>query len=603
VDAYPRYASAFGADRLATLFSGPSLAPTPASEAVPASLYDAALPQLSARREILSRFLALAGPISVADVLERYDFDAAWIESLLEHWQRHGTLVRGTFGRSGETRWVPRRLLEQARRRELAQARKQIAAVTIPDFARFLQRWQHLAPDTQLSGHEGTASVLSQLYGLARPAEAWERDYLPSRLAPYDPAALGALAASGRLAWAADPPVDGRSEGPLPPPTVGRIRFFERGTGRLWMAPPVPDARLSDTARDVLGVLRSQGASFTADLAAATASGPQRLRDALYELVAAGLVTNDTIDALRDVLRWRPVFPVKRREDPDPTRWLPADFTPSPNRPVVQRRVNPRRMARWQRPDRPGAAQWGGRWSLVHTPGVLGADDDIVERAEDVARQWLARYGVVSRELWRRERPSVSWREIYHALKRLEFRGDVRRGYFVAGLAGAQFALPEAVELLRAPPPETLGGGASEPVAFVSSDPANVYALPLTGDAEADPLSRPRGTGAMLVTINGVVIVSAEGRGKRLRVREGASAAQARDAVAVLLDKLVTRDRLGRRHEIIVETIDGESASASSCAGAGRCRFQVPGPKLALLSSGTLTQRSYRRRAIGHFAD
>jgi ATP-dependent Lhr-like helicase len=379
------------------------------------------------------------------------------------------------------------------------------------------------------------------------------------------------LAASGRLVWAAEPAAERGGadiQTALPAPAVGRIRFFERGTGRLWLGPPVPDERLSETARDVLGVLRSQGASFTADLAAATAAGPQRLRDALYELVAAGLVTNDTIDALRDVLRWRPVFPVKRREDPDPTRWLPADFTPSPNRPVVQRRVNPRRMARWKRPDRPGGAQWGGRWSLVHTPGVLGVDDDHLERAEDVARQWLTRYGVVSRELWRRERPAVSWRDIYHALKRLEFRGDVRRGYFVAGLAGAQFALPEAVELLRAPAPQALGGDAAKPVAFVTSDPANVFALPLTGDTEADPLSRPRGPGALLVTFNGAVVLSAEGRGKRLRIREDAGATEVGAALAALLERLALRDGLGRRREIIVETIDGEPASASPHARA-----------------------------------
>jgi ATP-dependent Lhr-like helicase len=198
----------------------------------------------------------------------------------------------------------------------------------------------------------------------------------------------------------------------------------------------------------------------------------------------------------------------------------------------------------------------------------MGTEDDVAEQAEDVARQWLTRYGVVSRELWRRERPSMSWREIYHALKRLEFRGDVRRGYFVAGLAGAQFALPEAVELLRTPAPEALGGEAPKPVAFATSDPANVYALPLTGEAEADPLARPRGAGATLVTISGEVIISAEGRGRRLRVREGATAPQVRDAVAVLLDKLTMRDQRGRRREILVETVDGEPASASPHAPA-----------------------------------
>ena len=212
-----------------------------------------------------------------------------------------------------------------------------------------------------------------------------------------------------------------------PASAVGKVRFFERGTGRLWLSAP-DDAFLGETALKVLDELRRLGASFTADLAAATSLGPQRLRDALRELVAAGLVTNDTIDALRDVIRHRPVFPARRATDPDPTRWLPEGFTPSPNRYVVQRRPNVRRLARWKRPDKPGAAAWGGRWSLVHTPGALGMESaDEPELAEGVARQWLARYGVLSRDWWRRERPPVSWRAIYQELKRLEFRGDVQR--------------------------------------------------------------------------------------------------------------------------------------------------------------------------------
>ncbi|MEO8562939.1 MAG: DEAD/DEAH box helicase, partial [bacterium] len=565
VDAYPRYRAAFGDGALAVVRSGERLAELPAADVVPEALHDAVLTERAARREVLSRFVALAGPLSVDDVRARYDFSEQWIQRRLEEWERNGVLVRGVFGGDrATTRWCSRRLLEQARRRELAQARKQIEAVPLDTFARFEQRWQHLASGSRLSGTEGVAAVLGQLYGVARPGEGWERDYLPSRIDDYDATSLGRLAASGALVWAAEPRVD--EVGVAPSHAMGRIRFFERGTGHLWLREPIADSLLGDTARYVRDTLRAQGASFTSDLAAATGIGASAVRDALRELVASGLVTNDTVEALRDVLRWRPRFPIKRPNEPDPTRWLPVGFTPSVGRPVVQRRINPRRIAKWKRPEHEDTSSWGGRWSLVHTIGTMGPERDEQDIAERIARQWLARYGIVSRDWWRRERPAVGWREIYHELKRLEFRGEVQRGYFVAGLAGAQFALPDAVELLRAP----MAGGADDVVVMSATDPANVYTLPLASGTAADPLARPRGAGAVLVTRAGRIVLTAEGRGTRLRVREDASSDDVREAAHGLALRLTQRQGTARRRDVIVETIDGERAAGSRWATALR---------------------------------
>ena len=155
-----------------------------------------------------------------------------------------------------------------------------------------------------------------------------------------------------------------------------------------------------------------------------------------------------------------------------------------------------RRLPKW-RPPTEGqpdnrSITWPGRWALVRTSGIMGASDDESTLAEAVARQWLDRYGVVTRDWWKRERPTVSWRAIYRELKRLEFRGDVRRGYFVRGLAGAQFALPSAVEQLRTSGPATPvtedgeSRGTSIPlVVMAASDPANPYSLAVAGSGES----------------------------------------------------------------------------------------------------------------------
>ena len=201
----------------------------------------------------------------------------------------------------------------------------------------------------------------------------------------------------------------------------------------------------------------------------------------------------------------------------DPTRWLPADFTPSPGRRVVQRRPNLQRLPKWRRPDRPGgmSGSWSGRWSLIRRAGTLGAPLAEDEAGARIARQWLDRYGIVTRECWKKERPPVPWRTIYHELKKMEFRGEARRGYFVRGLAGAQFAAPAAIEMLRATAAED---PSSAPfVVLAASDPANVYNLPIEA-VRSDELTRPRGSGALIVTRAGRVALSVEGRGRRVTI-------------------------------------------------------------------------------------
>ena len=559
-ESFGRYAAAFGPDRLATVRAGADLEERPSAEVVPAILREPALSQGAARREILARWLALAGAVTLGDVGRRYAMPDEWVRARLAEWQRSGRLVRGRF-RPGITdpQWLVRSVAEIARRRALAALRRQIEAVPLAAYIVFLQRWQHLDPRERLRDLGGAERIMLQMAGLARPASAWERDILAQRLERYDPAWLSQLASSGGLAWSGVP---SRTEsGPL---TLGAVRFYPRGTASTWASGTLPDDdRLSAAARQVRDVLRTEGASFLADLGQAASLTPLSLRDALRELVAAGMVTNDTVEALREIVRTR-ALPPRGDEEADATRWLPSSYVPTPGRPVVQRRTNLRRLPRWRRPDGAGAAAgWVGRWSLVSRARTVS--DDLTDRAEAIARQWLDRYGVVARNWYVRERPSVPWRAIYDVLRRMEYRGEVRRGYFVRGLAGAQFALPEAVERLRAAADD------QEPpfVAMWSADPANANAVPLYG-VEPDPLGRPRG-GAVLVTRRGEVILSVERRGARLMIREGTDpetvVAAAREWLAyVQRGQTSTR----RRRDIVVESIDGLPALQSPHADAFR---------------------------------
>jgi ATP-dependent Lhr-like helicase len=295
------------------VYRGLELDDVPVESAVPDTLRQPAMTAAAARREILARFASLAGAFALVDVRARYDLEDAWIRERLDDWTRAGKLVRGTFGRDSIIeRWCSRRLLELARRRELAQARRQIEAVSLDRFAAFMLRWQHLDAAHRLSGADGTIDIARQMYGLARPAEQWERDYLPARVEEFDPDALSRLIALGELVW-----IGGTTAKPDEIPTLTTVRFARRGTVRAWVS-PTATAPLGEQAERVLQMLERDGASFFDELVSSTGLTARTLRDALRELVGAGLVTNDTMDSLRLVLRWRPIVsPATARDRPD----------------------------------------------------------------------------------------------------------------------------------------------------------------------------------------------------------------------------------------------------------------------------------------------
>jgi ATP-dependent Lhr-like helicase len=569
VEALPRYLSAFAGLRI--------------PDSVPAAFRGASLTAGAARREVLARHLALAGPVTIQEVRARYALDASWIEQRLTEWTERGTLLRGRFalpGYESALRWCSRRLVVQARRRARAAARRDVEPVDVVAFSRFMLRWQHVMPDTRLDDAEGVTESMRQLYGIARPPLAWEQEYIAARVRNAPRGALTQLGASGEMIWA------GEGTGSDSDPGASRlraVRFVKRGTERAWLA-PVNAPTLSARADSVRTVLQARGALFFFELQQQSKLGTHALRDALRELVVAGLITNDSVDALQHVARWRPLFQ-NRRDDVDPARWLPADFVPSPNRPVVQRRVNVRRLPEWKRPDREGGdSPWPGRWWLLDRSASADdrhSEEVDAELARIVAQQWLDRYGVVARDWWRRERPPVSWRSIYRELRRMELRGDVRRGYFVNGLAGAQFALPAAVEQLRA-----AGSASDEELVIISStDPANVWSLSGLGAPAGDTFARPRTPRALLVVRGGGVIMTADARGHSVNVRPTLADTEVEQAAGVLVRHIAAR----RTKDVVVETIDGTAAGSSRHANA----FVAAG--LRLTTAGLRYYASFER--------
>ena len=219
------------------------------------------------RRGLLAKYVALAGPVTADEIHERYGWSVRWIEDRLQDWRKRGRVVTGKFRPEvSGTEYLARKTAEIARRRALAALRKQIAAVEMPAFAAFLARWQHVDPRDALDGAGGVATAMRQLYGVARPAAAWERDYLRSRIRDYDPAFLNEWMSRGETVWVAESSSERTADSIL----LSRMRFFERGSGNVWLSALDDElvATLDGNARLVYDTLASEGASLLTDLQA-----------------------------------------------------------------------------------------------------------------------------------------------------------------------------------------------------------------------------------------------------------------------------------------------------------------------------------------------
>jgi len=371
-------------------------------------------------------WLSHIGPISAGELSQILRIPATEIQAALLRLESEGAVLRGQFTPSGEREWCDRRLLARIHRLTLDTLHRQIHPVTPAQFMRWLLRWQHVALGTQLTGERGVLEVIKQLQGFEAPANAWEAQILARRVGGYDPAILDRLCLTGAVGWGrlsphpatlglSDPVTGAEKIGirRVVPSSVAPITFFVREEAD-WMMPRGAGAGdvargLSHAAQQVSEFLRARGASFFGDMVRGAGRLKSEVETALWELVAAGLVTADGFDNLRALI--------------DPKRRAGQGRG---------RSARPRHSA--------------GRWSLLFSaPGL-----DRQRASEAASRVLIGRYGVVFLELLARETLPFKWRDLLISLRRLEARGEVRGGRFVDGFLGEQFALPLAVESLRA---------------------------------------------------------------------------------------------------------------------------------------------------------
>ena len=381
----------------------PALAPLPC-EAAPDSAEEAAA-------RVLRGWLPRIGPTTAAALAARLGLPAPLVRDALLRLELEGFVLRGRF-LPGEPHtpdaphWCERGVLARIHRLTLGRLRREIEPVGVAELVRFLTRWQHALPGARLHGPRGLAEVVRQLQGFHAPAGAWEQEILPARVAAFAPGQLDELCLHGEVAWGRLSVAVDAEEAPRrrnAPTRNAPVTLTSRPDLGWLAAAGGPPAPLGPSARALVDVLGRVGASFVSDLAAMTGRLPGEVEGALWELVSAGAVTCDAFAGLRALI--------------------------DAERPRHGRR--------------PGLV--GGRWALLPRPPLPA--DELVERQ---AEQYLRRWGVVFRDLLAREPSAPPWRELLPVYRRREARGELRGGRFVTGFSGEQFALPEAVDALRA---------------------------------------------------------------------------------------------------------------------------------------------------------
>jgi ATP-dependent Lhr-like helicase len=417
----------------------PAAACEPGIAPVDAGPRSAAADRDEALRELVRSRLETLGPVTAVQLAAPLGLDSAEVGVALLALEVEGQAVRGRFTgfAAHADEWCDRRLLARMHRGTLATLRRAVEPVAVAAWQRFAFAW-HGLDGTGAADADGLAQALRRLTGCAAPVAAFEASLLPQRVPGYAPGLLDQLLAAGDYAWLRPLPAgEGLAAGPIRTTAIAFVPRAELDDWAAWLGPAGPAApTLSPAAAEVHAALAAGGALFALELGRRTGLQPEALATALGELVGAGLVGNDGFAGLRALLA-----PVPRRAAAPPA--------PLP-----------------------------GRWSLLPPPAPRGAAG--IDR---IARALLERYGVVFRSVLAREaRYLPPWRDLVRTWRRLEARGEIRGGRFVAGFAGEQFALPEAVDALRA---ARAGASDGREVVISAADPLNLAGLVTPGERVA----------------------------------------------------------------------------------------------------------------------
>jgi ATP-dependent Lhr-like helicase len=405
-------------------------------------------------RELVRGRMEVCGPVTADELTDILELSRSEIDAALLGLEAEGFILRGKFHPNGtQQEWCDRRLLARIHRLTIDRLRAEIQPVSIQDFYRFLFVWQRVDIDHRVEGPDGLQSVLEQLDGCELPLAAWESAVLAARVADYDPEWLDRLCFSGRVAWGRLSAPQNPTARTIAPLRSSPIALYQRENIQDWLLLSRPNSAMEFSVANqaVLYALQSGGALFFTELVRRSGLLPSQVEEALSQLAALGLVTSDSFDGLRALL------------------------VPSDKRPTFGRNIGKRR-----RKTNLASIEFAGRWSLLRTqiasqPSGNGADSSERDTATaKFARTLLCRYGVVFRRLLERESFPVTWYELGRIYRRWEARGEIRGGYFVAGISGEQFALPEAIGLLRsirkAPPKGEL-------ITLSAADPLNLQGI------------------------------------------------------------------------------------------------------------------------------